>query len=133
MKLKSCYTALLTTVLFVLYLPLSAFTQENLGFEDELMVKGAVQQDQEMPSGGENPEIRNNKNSIAPSLPEPGAARETEIKTRETEVKISKPVTKMSEKSQKEDEKAQKREDDPLSFNFLYYIIEKFKLSDIVD
>lgn len=29
-------------------------------------------------------------------------------------------------------EKAEK-EEDPLSFNFLYYIIEKFKLSDIIE
>ena len=30
-------------------------------------------------------------------------------------------------------EKSQKEEEDPLSFNFLYYIIEKFKLSDIIE
>lgn len=28
---------------------------------------------------------------------------------------------------------AEKEEDDALSFNFLYYIIQKFKISDIVD
>jgi hypothetical protein len=30
-------------------------------------------------------------------------------------------------------EKSQEKEEDPLSFNFLYYIIEKFKLSDVID
>jgi len=40
------------------------------------------------------------------------------------QVKITKP-TKSSEKDHKEE--------DPLSFNFLYYIIEKFKLSDIIE
>ena len=28
---------------------------------------------------------------------------------------------------------AEKKEEDPLSFNFLYYIIQKYKISDIVD
>jgi hypothetical protein len=40
------------------------------------------------------------------------------------QVKITKPTSK-AEKDQKEE--------DPLSFNFLYYIIEKFKLSDIIE
>jgi len=35
-------------------------------------------------------------------------------------------------KSVKSAERAQK-EEDPLSFNFLYYIIEKFKMSDIIE
>ena|SRR5690242_4516512 len=39
------------------------------------------------------------------------------------QVKITKP-TKTTEKGQ---------EEDPLSFNFLYYIIGKFKLSDIIE
>lgn len=30
-------------------------------------------------------------------------------------------------------EKVTKEEEDPLSFNFLYYIIEKFKMSDIIE
>ena len=43
-------------------------------------------------------------------------------------VKFVKPVKNL----EKATEKAQK-EEDPLSFNFLYYIIEKFKLSDIIE
>ena len=40
-----------------------------------------------------------------------------------------KPVSKVTKPS----EKSQKNTEDPLSFNFLYYIIEKFKLSDIIE
>ena len=40
------------------------------------------------------------------------------------QVKITKP-TKAADKEEKEQ--------DPLSFNFLYYIIGKFKLSDIIE
>jgi hypothetical protein len=41
--------------------------------------------------------------------------------------KISKPETP------KEATKDQQKEDDALSFNFLYYMIQKFKLSDLID
>lgn len=40
-----------------------------------------------------------------------------------------KPIVKPTKPS----EKTQKNTEDPLSFNFLYYIIEKFKLSDIIE
>lgn len=63
-----------------------------------------------------------NSNKVAPPI----------VSTKETardsvqlnQVKFSKPV-KAAEKEQKEE--------DPLSFNFLYYIIGKFKLSDIIE
>lgn len=41
------------------------------------------------------------------------------------QVKTSVKPVKATEKTQKEE--------DPLSFNFLYYIIEKFKLSDMIE
>lgn len=41
------------------------------------------------------------------------------------QVRPSKPI--------KAGEKTQEKEEDPLSFNFLYYIIEKFKLSDVIE
>jgi len=52
------------------------------------------------------------------------------VTTKETsrdsiQVKITKPTAKTAEKEEKEE--------DPLSFNFLYYIIGKFKLSDIIE
>ena len=39
--------------------------------------------------------------------------------------KAIKPVSKTSDKTTKQE--------DPLSFNFLYYIIEKFKMSDMIE
>jgi hypothetical protein len=41
------------------------------------------------------------------------------------QVKLAKPFKPI--------EKGEKEEEDPLSFNFLYYIIEKFKMSDIIE
>lgn len=71
--------------------------------------------------------------------PEPG---ESESKT-ESKV-VSKPIstisvlrdsvsqTKFVKPASKSTDKSQKSED-PLSFNFLYYIIEKFKMSDMIE
>jgi hypothetical protein len=127
MKLKSCHTVLLTAVLFTLSLPFSAFSQEDkVSFDSEIATKESLKQDPETPSGIENPETRTNKNSTTPTAQEPAVTRDAELKN-------AKPVVKAAEKPQKDDEKVQKEEDDPLSFNFLYYIIEKFKLSDIVE
>lgn len=125
MKLKTCHTALLTAVLFALLMPLGAFAQESrAGLEDNLP-KDSAKQDQESPSGSENIENRSNfKNTSAAAGTETVSVRDAEIK---------KQVSKSIEKPQKDAEKAQKQEEDPLSFNFLYYIIEKFKLSDIVE
>lgn len=36
-------------------------------------------------------------------------------------------------KTIKSNEEIQEKEEDPLSFNFLYYIIGKFKLSDVIE
>lgn len=126
MKLKSCHTVPLTAVLFTLLLPLNAVSQEDkVGFDSEIVTKDPAKQDQETPSGTENPDNRVNKNSTAPASQEP-------VATRDTELKNIKPVVKTVEKPLKDEEKVQK-EEDPLSFNFLYYIIEKFKGSDIVE
>lgn len=127
MKLKSSHTVLLTAVLLTLLMPLGAFAQEEkFGSDAEIIIKEPIRQDQETPSGIENPETRTSKNSATYS------SQETSI-IRDSELKNAKPVIKTVEKPQKEDEKVQKEEQDPLSFNFLYYIIEKFKLSDIVE
>ncbi len=53
----------------------------------------------------------------------------TPTSTKETirdtlQVKIIKPIKSIE---------GIEREEDPLSFNFLYYLIEKFKLSDIIE
>jgi hypothetical protein len=129
MKLKSFHTVLLTTtVLFTLLLPLSVVAQEDKGmFDPEIPAKESIKQDQESPSGTENPETRANKNPAPAGTQESAAVRDSELKA-------AKPTAvRPVEKSQKEEEKIQKEEEDPLSFNFLYYIIEKFKASDIVE
>lgn len=122
---------LLTAVLFTLLLPLSARAQEDKGsFEAENLTKDPLRQDQETPSGVENPENRLTRNIAGPNVQEPAA---TVTVVRDSELKNAKPSPKMVEKAPKDEEKVQKKEEDPLSFNFLYYIIEKFKLSDIVE
>lgn len=125
MKLKSCHTALLTAVLFTLLMPFSALAQEDKGvFDSENAIKETLKQDPDSPSGTE-PEVRTNKNAVTPATQEPVI--------RDAELKAQKSIVKTVDKTQKEDEKVQKEEEDPLSFNFLYYIIEKFKFSDIVE
>jgi len=56
--------------------------------------------------------------------PSPVPASTKEAQRDSVHLKTIKPL-KSSEQVQKEE--------DPLSFNFLYYIIEKFKLSDIIE
>ncbi len=129
MKLKTCHTPLLAAVFLTLVMPLGAFAQDDRAGFDEISTKDIVKQDPETPSGSENnPEIRVNKPAAVSSFQEsPSVSREIEPKT-------LKPSTKAVEKPLKEEEKVQKKEEeDPLSFNFLYYIIEKFKFSDIVE
>jgi hypothetical protein len=126
MKLKTCHIALLAAVLLAFLLPLGAFAQDSRGGLDvENAIKDPAKQDQDTPIGGENLENRTNiKSTSSPSGTETTIIRDADIK---------KPLPKAVDKSQKEAEKVQKQEEDPLSFNFLYYIIEKFKLSDIVE
>lgn len=124
MKLKTCHTAFLAAVLFALLTPLASYSQESRGGLDENSSKDLAKQDQESPSGTESLENRTNLKSTNISTGTEGVfMRDAEIK---------KAVPKTAEKPQKDAEKAQK-EEDPLSFNFLYYIIEKFKLSDIIE
>ncbi|HMV07809.1 MAG TPA: hypothetical protein PK325_02325 [Cyclobacteriaceae bacterium] len=127
MKLKTCHT-FSAAVFFTLVLPLTSMAQDDRFGFDENSSKEVVKQDPESPSGTDNtPESRINK------LPSASAAQETPVFVRDAEIK-SKPAPKTVEKAPKEDEKLQKKEEeDPLSFNFLYYIIEKFKFSDIVE
>lgn len=90
--------------------------------------EGKMQQDadpilREVPRNEPDPllsaesESRSSKNVLAPTT-----SKETSRDS--VQVKFTKPA-KSNEKEQKEE--------DPLSFNFLYYIIGKFKLSDIIE
>ena len=63
---------------------------------------------------------------------------ETKIVNKSTPIATSKETQRDSvqvrpSKPIKASEKTQEKEEDPLSFNFLYYIIEKFKLSDVIE
>jgi hypothetical protein len=63
---------------------------------------------------------------------------ETKIVNKSTPLVTSKETQRDSvqvrpSKAIKANEKTEEKEEDPLSFNFLYYIIEKFKLSDVID
>lgn len=127
MNLKSCHSTLLATVFFALLAPLSAFAQEDrASYDSENPIKETPKHDQDTPSGGENPDPRSVKNMPATTLQEP-------VPLRDAEIKSTKPAPKAVEKLHKDEEKVQKEEEDPLSFNFLYYIIEKFKFQDIVE
>lgn len=60
---------------------------------------------------------------------------EGEIKSLKKDTIISKPVQKSSVKGKSSDKtkSVNEKEEDALSFNFLYYIIQKFKYSDLLD
>jgi hypothetical protein len=97
---------------------ISLSAQEGRGQDVEPIVK-------ETPSNEPDPilssesESRNLNKVVPPVVPAKEAVRDS------VQVKITKPTSKSVEKDQKGE--------DPLSFNFLYYIIEKFKLSDIIE
>ncbi|MBX2941065.1 MAG: hypothetical protein KF860_01860 [Cyclobacteriaceae bacterium] len=55
--------------------------------------------------------------------------------SRSTPKSIQRDSTSLNSMKPKANRKSsvEKKEEDPLSFNFLYYIIQKYKISDIVD
>lgn len=73
----------------------------------------------------QDPTIKEDK----PLLYEPEGKSTQKEQTVNTTTTSSKPKAKTSEPAKA----ASKNEEDALSFNFLYYIIQKFKISDIVD
>lgn len=129
MKLKTCHSAFFAVVFLTLLLPLGAIAQDDrLTGDSEFPNKETLKQDPETPSGPENPEARAGKNSTTP------VPLESPVIIRETDPKTVKAAAKLAEKVSRDEEKVQKdEEEDPLSFNFLYYIIEKFKFNDIVE
>ena len=70
---------------------------------------------------------RNSKSTL--SITGGGTSREV---SRDSSQSVQ-PIQPKQVKPFKGIEKPGQEEEDPLSFNFLYYIIEKFKLSDIVE
>lgn len=96
----------------------SVSAQEGRGHDVDPLVKETPANEPDPILSSES-ESRNLNKVTPPVVPAKETARDS------VQVKITKPTTKSSEKDQKGE--------DPLSFNFLYYIIEKFKLSDIIE
>lgn len=125
MKLKTLDSVFILAVIFTLFTASSANAQEEKAlFDSENVTKEIPKNEQDPSPGGESPDLRSTKNTNPPP--------QQETVSRDAEQKNVKPAAKAVEKPVKEEEKAQK-EEDPISFNFLYYIIEKFKLSDIIE
>jgi flagellar motor protein MotB len=74
----------------------------------------------------QDPTVKEDK----PLLYEPEGKSTQKEQTVNTTTSSSKPKAKTAEQTKTT---ASKNEEDALSFNFLYYIIQKFKASDIVD
>ena len=112
MRLKPLNSSFLLIPCFALLSAISVIAQEDRSSEIETIVRETHRNDVD-PGGGES----ESKKTTSPTVKE--ATRDTI-----SQVRPLKPVKPM--------EKVPK-EEDPLSFNFLYYIIEKFKLSDIIE
>ena len=118
MRLKPFNIAFLGIV-FTLAFAVSAYAQEDRGQSDFEASSRELRTDPD-PTLSES-ESRSTKTTLSPSASRE-AARDTTV---HIQVKPVKPL--------KTTEKHHQKEEDPLSFNFLYYIIEKFKLSDMIE
>ena len=117
MKLRPYYYWFLV-LCCALMCSISVSAQEGRGQDAEPVVKESTHNEVDPILSSES-ESRNLNKVTPPVISTKEAVRDS------IQVKITKPTTKTTEKDSKEE--------DPLSFNFLYYIIEKFKLSDIIE
>lgn len=117
MRLKPTNSAFLLTLCCTLVLAFSVNAQEDKSqAEIEAAAKEALRNEPD-------PILTSESDSrLVKPLPIPASTKE--IQRDSIQVKTVKPI-KSPEKTQEEE--------DPLSFNFLYYIIGKFKLSDIIE
>lgn len=74
--------------------------------------------------------IKENKAEHTVSEPESNTISTVRPQRDSAHVILLKPIVKPSKFGEKA---GKEKQEDPLSFNFLYYIIEKFKLSDIIE
>jgi hypothetical protein len=103
-------------ILFALILWRPAFAQDG-------------QPPNEIQDLNQHPEL--NLNDDKTLLVEPDAkANKTQVGAKELNTAVP---PKIKPESQAKPSASEKAEEDPLSFNFLYFIIQKFKFSDIVD
>lgn len=124
MKLKPNHINLL--VIAILVSASYAFGQESVspvleGMEAEKSSNGGVEYSFSDGEGGSQ-----RTQSISPSTSVPTAQRDS-IRSRSNQVKPKIPQQKSSGEGQP------KPEESVLGFNFLYYIFQKYKMSDIID
>lgn len=119
MKLRPYYYSFLV-LCCALMCSMSVSAQEGRGQDVEPAVKETPHNESDPLLSSES-ESRN-LNKVAPPVV---STKEVVRDSVQVQAKITKPTSKTAEKDQKGE--------DPLSFNFLYYIIEKFKLSDIIE
>lgn len=75
--------------------------------------------------------VKSNQTTLCDSMAHAKSTSSVKISSKPVEnIKTLEPVKQVE--TPKAVEKSQKQED-PLSFNFLYYLIEKFKMSDMVE
>ena len=118
MRLKPSIIHLLLSLLLASGLAVSVNAQEDRQVDGELIIKENLRNEPD--PGLTDAEMRSgNKPPVVPT----SVVKETQ-RDSVAQVKTLKPARTV--------EKVPK-EEDPLSFNFLYYIIEKFKLSDIIE
>ncbi len=116
MRLRPTYSAFLLFVCFALVSTISVNAQED---RPQPEIEAAVRENLR---NDPDPVLFETERMGNKSTPTPATTKEI---TRDSiQVKTLKPA-KSTEKVEKEE--------DPLSFNFLYYIIEKFKMSDIIE
>jgi len=113
MRLKPANSVFLLSVCCSLLAVLDLHAQEG-----KPQIEMEIMKSDPDPVSTSESDLRTNSKSVSPSTSK-------EITRDSLQIKPVKPV--------KSSEKTQEKEEDPLSFNFLYYIIEKFKLSDVID
>lgn len=124
MKIQLHYILILFCLLSVGFVPAASAQDGN---EQEYEIPDVDRDKMLYSPGGEG----ENRNKVAPSVPV--LAKDSVISTRTVPVA---PTRSKQEQAPKTSDKQLAPKEDPesiLSFNFLYYIIEKYKLQDIVD
>jgi hypothetical protein len=107
---------------FALFLALGAYTSTAVAQEEGQSTSGI----QELNS---HPDLNLNEDKTLIS-----DADAKTVKAQPGNKEVNNPAaTNAKAKTDAQNKATEKTEEDPLSFNFLYFIIQKFKISDIVD
>jgi hypothetical protein len=120
MRLKPAHSVLPIVVFLTLFFAMPAGAQEERQGETEPIAKETPRTDPDPAVSDSDIRTGNRPNVIPAALKEAKEAPKDSIVQNKV-IRHLRPVEKVP------------KEEDPLSFNFLYYIIEKFKLSDIIE